>query len=369
MNPQITLDQIARLVKKKYKCIVSKTQCRNAKKFALNEGEVTIQDHYGFLRSYAKALADSNEGSTVKVGVTVNPDEKTYFDRFYVCFKALKDGWKIDCRRIIALDVAWAMVSVENKDNWTWFLELIAEDLEVPNGAGLTLMSDQYKGLIEAVKDVTPLAEHRQCARHIYDGFRKQFSGVHFRELFWVASKATYPQRFWHMIPYGDNQFEVRRGSDAFKVDELKRTYCRMWQISDVPKEKKKGDRPKKIQTTEPVDSDNDIPPFVNNDINEFEMNASNSRVVFNDGRVYNVGRFGFNKKKKFRSSSTGHVKMRGGKTKGGRLFPAQRLGRMGSWLGINGAASDTIEETEPYQPSMAVIKNPSNFPGTLINA
>ncbi|GKC74014.1 multidrug resistance-associated protein 5, partial [Tanacetum coccineum] len=137
--------------------------------------------------SYAKALADSNEGTTVKVGIIVNPDEKTYFDRFYVCFKALKDGWKMGCRRIIALDgcflekpncgeiltalgrnennhifpVAWAVVSVENKDNWPWFLELIVEYLEVSNGVSLTLMSDQHKGLIEDVKDVMPLAEHR----------------------------------------------------------------------------------------------------------------------------------------------------------------------------------------------------------------
>ncbi|GKB98334.1 hypothetical protein Tco_0984471 [Tanacetum coccineum] len=83
------------------------------------------------------------------------------------------------------------------------------------------------------------------------------------------------------------------------------------------------------------------------------------------DGRVYNVGRFGFNKKKKFGSSSTCHVKMRGGKIKGGRLFPAQRLGRMGSWLGIDGATSDTIKETKPYQPSKPVIKNPLKFSGT----
>ncbi|GJR70447.1 hypothetical protein Tco_0016512 [Tanacetum coccineum] len=47
-----------------------------------------------------------------------------------------------------------------------------------------------------------------------------------------------------------------------------------------------------------------------------------------------------------FGSSTTGHVKIRGGKTKGGRLIPAQRLGRMGSWLGMDGATSDTIEET-----------------------
>ncbi|GKC06722.1 hypothetical protein Tco_0998332 [Tanacetum coccineum] len=94
-------------------------------------------------------------------------------------------------------------------------------------------------------------------------------------------------------------------------------------------------------------------------------MGVSNSRVVFNDMSVFNVGRFGFNKKKKVGSSSIGHVKMRGGKTKGGRLFPAQRLGRMGMWLGMDGATSDTIEETEPSQPSFPVLKNQSNLPGT----
>ncbi|GJX68162.1 pentatricopeptide repeat-containing protein [Tanacetum coccineum] len=173
-------------------------------------------------RSYAKAILESNPGSTVKVGVTVNPDDKTYFDRFYVCFKRLKDGWKLGCRKIIALDgcflkrpsvgeilsaigrdannhiflVAWAIVNVENKDNWSWFLDLLGDDLEMPTGQGLTLMSDQHKGLIEAVKEVMPYAEHRQCARHIYEGFRKLYSGVEFRLLFWAAAKATYPGLF-----------------------------------------------------------------------------------------------------------------------------------------------------------------------------
>nr|GEW32234.1 pentatricopeptide repeat-containing protein [Tanacetum cinerariifolium] len=124
-------------------------QCRNAKRQALNEGETTIKDLYGYIRSYAKAILESNPGSTVKVGVTVNPDDKTYFDRFYVCFKRLKDAWKLGCRKIIALDgcflkrpgvgeiliaigrdvnnhifpMAWAVVNVENKDNWSWLVE------------------------------------------------------------------------------------------------------------------------------------------------------------------------------------------------------------------------------------------------------
>ncbi|GKB16009.1 hypothetical protein Tco_0849932 [Tanacetum coccineum] len=70
-----------------------------------------------------------------------------------------------------------------------------------------------------------------------------------------------------------------------------------------------------------------------------------------------------------FGSSSTGHVKMRGGKTKGGRLIPAQRLGRMGTWLGMDGATSDTIEETKPFHASMPTINHlntkGSNIAGT----
>ncbi|GKA52697.1 pentatricopeptide repeat-containing protein [Tanacetum coccineum] len=119
-------------------------------------------DQYGYIRSYAKAILESNDGSTVRKG----------------------------CRRVIALDVcflkkpnvgeilttigrdrnnhifpvAWAVVNVEDKDNWSWFLELLGEDLDLPTRNGLTLISDQYKGLIEVVKDVMPHAEHRQCS-------------------------------------------------------------------------------------------------------------------------------------------------------------------------------------------------------------
>ncbi|GKF75093.1 hypothetical protein Tco_0224537, partial [Tanacetum coccineum] len=32
--------------------------------------------------------------------------------------------------------VASAIVNVENKDNWSWFLELLGEDLDLPTGNG-----------------------------------------------------------------------------------------------------------------------------------------------------------------------------------------------------------------------------------------
>ncbi|GJW06280.1 multidrug resistance-associated protein 5 [Tanacetum coccineum] len=179
-NPHIRLCDIADLVMKKYKCKVNLNQCTNAKKYALTKYENSIGEHYSMLRSYGKAILDSNLGSTVKLRVIVNPDGKTYFDRFYVCFAGLADGWKTGCRKIITLDgcflknpnqgeiltaigrdgnnhiypVDWAVVNVENKDNWTWFLELLEEDWDCSRGNGLTLMSDQHKGLIEAVKDI-----------------------------------------------------------------------------------------------------------------------------------------------------------------------------------------------------------------------
>ncbi|GKA59387.1 hypothetical protein Tco_0758700 [Tanacetum coccineum] len=89
------------------------------------------------------------KGSTVKVGVTVNPDDKTYFDRFYVCFKGLKYGWKLGCRKIIALD-SYFLKTPSNKDSWSWFLDLLGDDLEMPSGNGLTLMSDQHKAASNA---------------------------------------------------------------------------------------------------------------------------------------------------------------------------------------------------------------------------
>lgn len=170
-NPEIKLVDIAELVMKKYKCIVTSNQCRMAKDWALNEYEKSIEEHYGMLRSYADAILETNPGLTVKIDVTRNPDEKVYFDRFYVCFDGLKKGWKNGCRRIIALDgcflkspntgelltaigrdgnnhifpIAWAVVNVENKYNWSWFIELLSEDLDIQGGVGVTLMSDQHK--------------------------------------------------------------------------------------------------------------------------------------------------------------------------------------------------------------------------------
>ncbi|KAJ9542857.1 hypothetical protein OSB04_029363 [Centaurea solstitialis] len=221
-NPSMKLVELKESILKKYKCIVHLSQCARAKAKALGEVETSLIEHYGRLWEYAGEIRRSNPGSTARMSVEIGPYNKTYFQRFYVCFKALKDGWLLGCRRFIGLDgcflktickgellsdvgrdannqiypIAWAVVEVESKYSWKWFLEYLIEDIGIIDGLGVTLMSDQHKGLVEAVKDVLPLAEHRQCARHVYSNFRKKFNGIEYRSLFWAASKAGTPEEF-----------------------------------------------------------------------------------------------------------------------------------------------------------------------------
>lgn len=170
-NPEISLREMQQDIMRKYQCRVSVGQCSRAKQKVLNDFEGGLKEHYARLSDYQAEILDTNPGSTVKMAVDTMPNGEIYFSSFYVCFKAVKDGWICGCRKIICLDgcflknsgqllsavgrdannhifpLAWAVVSVENKDNWTWFLKVLSDDIEMESGLGLTLISDQHKVL------------------------------------------------------------------------------------------------------------------------------------------------------------------------------------------------------------------------------
>ncbi|KAK9929630.1 hypothetical protein M0R45_026723 [Rubus argutus] len=124
--------------------------------------------------------------------------ESRRFKRMYICYGALKKGWREGCRPIIGLDgchlktvykgilltavgidgnngmypIAWAIVEKENREAWTWFVEFLKQDLELKNDFSYTFISDKQKGLLDAVKDLLPNTEHRHCARHMYNNFK-----------------------------------------------------------------------------------------------------------------------------------------------------------------------------------------------------
>ncbi|GJW16420.1 zinc finger, PMZ-type containing protein [Tanacetum coccineum] len=74
-----------------------------------------------------------------------NVNGKPDFHRMYVCIKGVKDGWIARCRK--------AIVDVENKNNWCWFLSLLADDLDCQEGLGVTIISDAHKVVEVRKKD------------------------------------------------------------------------------------------------------------------------------------------------------------------------------------------------------------------------
>ncbi|XP_039039515.1 uncharacterized protein LOC120177430 [Hibiscus syriacus] len=144
----------------------------------------------------------------------------------YVCLQACKEGFKAGCRRIISLDgcflkgyytgyllaavsidanggiypIAYAVVESENQYSWLWFLEILERDLDIDNSYGWCFMSDRQKGLVEAVAELFPNAEARNCVRLIYAKFKKYHKGKALKDALWRAARATYGREFQDAI-------------------------------------------------------------------------------------------------------------------------------------------------------------------------
>ncbi|XP_023733916.2 uncharacterized protein LOC111881756 [Lactuca sativa] len=169
-KPKVKLKEMITKIRKRFRCVVSIGQCRREKKWAKELIEGKLTEHYARIWDYAQELLRSNPGSTCKVCVTVNPDGINYFHRFYIGFKAICEGWKRGCRRVIGLDGCFLKGAVKGE-----LLTTIGRDAN-------------NQVLLESVKDILPHVEHRNCARHIYANFRKAFTGVEYKKLFWAAS-------------------------------------------------------------------------------------------------------------------------------------------------------------------------------------
>ncbi|GJZ71863.1 zinc finger, PMZ-type containing protein [Tanacetum coccineum] len=135
------------------------------------------------------SIVDPN--GTLQLEIEDRDDDKNYFRRMYICFKAMgRDG------NNQMYPLAWAMVGLENKDNWAWFLSLLQDDLELGYGGGVIILSDGHKGLIEVVSGILPDSEHRQCTRHIYANFKRKWSGLQYKRLFYGATSCIIKQQF-----------------------------------------------------------------------------------------------------------------------------------------------------------------------------
>lgn len=155
--------------KSTYSVNVSMQKCRRAKRRCLEILTGSEADQYRRIRDYANIILHTNPGSTA--GVNCDPNDEHRFTGFYCCLAACKNGFVEACRPIISIDgchlkttfggvlltavgqdannnmypIAWAVVRIENKDNWKWFLERLLEDLGSVEDHGWNFISDQQK--------------------------------------------------------------------------------------------------------------------------------------------------------------------------------------------------------------------------------
>nr|KAJ0224806.1 hypothetical protein LSAT_V11C100035230 [Lactuca sativa] len=192
---------------------VSVGQCRNEKRFALCEIEGDLKDHYSKLWDYGAKVKRANPGSHPQNNSSV------VFERFYVSFKGVVDGWLDGCRKVIGIDGCFLKGICKGE-----LLSAVGTDGSNKiypiawavggNDNGITVMSGGHKGIMEAMKERCPEVEHRLCARHILAHFHKKFKGECYIKLYWRAVKAT-------TIPKIEHAMEEIKSFDVGAYDYL----------------------------------------------------------------------------------------------------------------------------------------------------
>ncbi|XP_073138161.1 uncharacterized protein [Henckelia pumila] len=157
-NPDIKIDQLRNLIKSKCEVDVSKWKVIRAKKTAIQKirGVDSVQYHH--LWNYCETLRNFNPGTVGRDG---------------------NDNM---------VPIAFAVVQVENRENWTLFLTILLEDVGGMRENKWNFISDRQKGLVEALKELVPDSEHIYCLRHMYQNFKKIFKTLDLKELFWKAA-------------------------------------------------------------------------------------------------------------------------------------------------------------------------------------
>ncbi|GKF08253.1 mutator type transposase, partial [Tanacetum coccineum] len=92
--------------------------------------------------------------------------------------------------------LAYAVVESESKDSWKWFLDCLGDDLELFRNSNFTCISDRQKGVIPAIAENFPNAEHRFCLKHIYDNMKLSWRGKFYKEMLWKCATASTIQKF-----------------------------------------------------------------------------------------------------------------------------------------------------------------------------
>ncbi|KAG5522743.1 hypothetical protein RHGRI_034780 [Rhododendron griersonianum] len=158
ISPNIKTKELVEKVRQDFTCNVSRSQCYMARRKVLRKIEGRVEDQYAKLWDYCHEIKRTNPDTSVYIHLKPDQDgiATNVFQRFYICWEALKKGFVEGCRPIVGVDgthlkgghnlgqlltavgidandqtfpVAYAIVEQENTSTWTWFLKVKFESL------------------------------------------------------------------------------------------------------------------------------------------------------------------------------------------------------------------------------------------------
>ncbi|KAK8574061.1 hypothetical protein V6N13_097055 [Hibiscus sabdariffa] len=262
-DPSMKVKTLKQHCRKELGVYASFNKCQRARLNVLREKRGSYIEEYATLWGYAAELLHSNPGSTISIQVHRDSDNKAIFHRMYICFDALKKG-----ELLVAIGrdgnnqmfpVAWAVVEGEGKESWKWFLTKLMQDLNHPDGEGLTLMSDQQKEIFKCDVVDNNLAEafngwivDARCHPIIsmLEEIRKTVMQRLYVKRSWVNKwKTNITPRAQQkleknmellvqcrLVWNGDGGFEVTHGENQHTVNlNTMQCTCREWELTGIP--------------------------------------------------------------------------------------------------------------------------------------
>ncbi|RYR73971.1 hypothetical protein Ahy_A02g008555 [Arachis hypogaea] len=160
--------------------------------------------------------------------------------------------------------IAVVAVEIETRNSWSWFINLLLDDIRHVNRKKWVFISDQQKDLMQVFQEIIPALKHRLCLRHLILEDKPILNMFEWIRCYWISRftekkkkkvekyKDTImlkPKRLdviatrameWQARWAGGLTYEVshknRMTVERFVVDLLAGTYsCRFWGLCEMP--------------------------------------------------------------------------------------------------------------------------------------
>ncbi|KAG7572036.1 MULE transposase domain [Arabidopsis suecica] len=187
VNPKMTKYEMVAEIKREYKLEVTPDQCAKAKTKVLKARNASHDTHFSRIWDYQAEVSWKQHCRPV---IGIDGAFLKWDIKGHLLAAVGRDG----DNRIVPL--AWAVVEIENDDNWDWFLKKLSESLGLCEMVNLALISDKQSGLVKAIHNVLPQAEHRQCSKHIMDNWKRDNHDMELQRLFWKIARSYTIEEF-----------------------------------------------------------------------------------------------------------------------------------------------------------------------------